>query len=114
MSVSPTHARKWVCSRCGMSVGRMDGGRAPLPASWTSATEGDFCLACRRERAAEEALDAAPDDSNGDTLNKLRRAGLIEFEVRRAPERPDNAIARACHTSVAAVAAARQRLELPQ
>jgi hypothetical protein len=88
----------------------MDGSPAPLPESWVSSAEGDFCLTCRRHRAGEAALDAAPGDSDRDARTKLRRAGLIEFEVRRAPDRTDGSIAKACRTSAAAVAAARQRL----
>jgi hypothetical protein len=35
---------------------------------------------------------------------------LIEFEVRRMPERSDGSIAKACRTSASTVAAARERL----
>lgn len=107
MSATANMAHKWTCDRCGVSVSRIDGGPAPLPASWTRAADGRFCLTCRRERAAEAALDAAPADSSNDALAKVRRAGLVEFEVRRAPDRPNNAIAKACHTSASAVVAAR-------
>lgn len=103
---SPT-ARKWTCGRCQVSVSRIDGASAPLPESWTTAADGHFCLTCRRERAAEAALDEAPEGCSNDALAKVRRSGLLEFEVRRAPDRADNAIARACHTSASAVAAAR-------
>ncbi len=112
--MAPAAERKWTCRDCGVSVSRLDGGRAPLPESWAECAEGELCLACRRQRAAEAALDAAPADSTRDARFSLRRAGLIEFEVRRAPERPDSAIAKACQTSSAAVAAARQRLSIPQ
>jgi hypothetical protein len=57
-------------------------------------------------------MDAAPSDSDRDARAKLRRAGLIEFEVRRTPDRTDGSIARACRTSAGAVAAARRRLQL--
>lgn len=90
----------------------MDGGRGTLPGSWVSSAEGDFCLACRRHRAGEAALDAAPDDSNRDARAKLRRSGLIEFEVRRTPDRTDGSIAKACRSSASAVAAARRRLQM--
>jgi hypothetical protein len=106
-ATAPT-ACKWTCDRCGVSVSQLDGGRVPFPESWTSGPEGSFCLTCRRERAAEAALDAAPTDCSNDARAKLRRAGLVEFEVRRAPDRADNAIAKACHTSASAVVAARQ------
>jgi hypothetical protein len=112
MSATAEIAKKWTCDRCSMSVSRMDGGRAELPDSWDSNDEGDFCLTCRRERAAEAALEAAPSDSNAETRAKLRRAGLIEFEVKRTPDLADGQIARACRSSAAAVAAARERLQL--
>jgi hypothetical protein len=105
-AAAPT-ARKWTCGRCGVAVSRIDGARAPLPESWAKSADGLFCLTCRRERAAEAALDAAPADSSTDARAKVRRSGLLEFEVRRAPDRADNAIAKACHTSASAVAAAR-------
>jgi len=111
MSPAGTLARRWTCERCEMSIGRIDGGRVTMPESWASTEGGLLCLACRRERAAEVALDAVPEESTRDTRVKVRRAGLIEFEVRREPDRPDNAIAKACHSSPSAVAAARRRLE---
>lgn len=104
-------AQKWTCDRCGVCVGQIDGAKVAMPASWASEDDGRFCLTCRRERAAEAALDAAPADCSTDARAKLRRAGLVEFEVRRAPERADNAIAKACHTSASAVAAARRALQ---
>lgn len=100
-------AGKWTCDRCGVSVSRMDGEEVPLPDSWTTASDGRFCLTCRRERAAEAALDAAPADCSNDVRAKTRRSGLLEFEVRREPDRSDNVIAKACHTSASAVARAR-------
>lgn len=112
MSRRGASARKWTCDGCGVSASRIDGEPAPLPASWVSSTEGDFCLTCRRYRAAEAALDAAPSDSDRDARMRLRRTGLIEFEVRRAPEQSDGSIAKACRTSVSTVAAARQRLRV--
>jgi hypothetical protein len=105
-------AQKWTCGGCGVSTSRIDGEQAPLPDSWASSIEGDFCLSCRRQRAADAALEAAPGDSARDVRAKLRRAGLIEFEVQRTPERTDGSIAKACRSSAAAVAAARRRLEM--
>ena len=112
MSPVASTSRKWTCDRCGVSASRIDGKRTELPDVWESSKEGDFCLACRRERAANAALDAAPSDSPIDARSKLRRAALIEFEVRRMPDHTDNAIAKACHSSVSAVAKARERLQL--
>jgi len=59
-------------------------------------------------------LETAPDDSGRDDRVKLRRAGLIEFEVQRTPDRTDGSIAKACRSSAAAVAAARRRLEMDE
>jgi hypothetical protein len=107
MTVAVPTALKWTCDRCGVSVSQIGGERVPLPDSWITGAEGHFCLTCRRERAAEAALDAAPADCSNDVRAKVRRSGLLEFEVRRAPDRADNAIAKACHTSASAVARAR-------
>ncbi|HEX9967710.1 MAG TPA: hypothetical protein VGB06_07175 [Solirubrobacterales bacterium] len=105
-----TATNRWVCSRCGVSVGQLDGRNAPLPASWESGDEGDFCLACRRGRAADAAQSAAADASVADR-SKARRTGLIEFEVGRMPDLTDGAIAKSCRTSAAAVAAVRKRMD---
>jgi len=113
MSGAPSTARKWTCEGCRVSAGRIDGESVPMPSNWISSNEGTYCLICRRERAADAALDAAPSDSPVATRAKLRRAALIEFEVSRTPDHPDGIIARACRTSVSAVTRARRRLELP-
>jgi hypothetical protein len=106
-------AKKWTCAGCGVSTGRIDGEPSPLPSTWISSAEGRFCLVCRRDRAAEAALDAAPTDSPVSARAKLRRAALIEFEVSRTPDHADGVIARACSTSVSAVSRARRNLRLP-
>jgi hypothetical protein len=41
---------------------------------------------------------------------RLRRTGLIEFEVSRAPDQLDRRIANACHTSASTVRAVRRNL----
>jgi hypothetical protein len=112
-TATATKAKKWTCDRCGVAVGRMDGAPVSFPEAWAHERNGTFCLGCRRDRAAEAALDAAPDDSPIEVRAKLRRAALIEFEVSRRPDHNDGAIAKACRSSVSAVAAARRRLELP-
>jgi hypothetical protein len=111
MSEAAGTARKWTCGRCGVSSRRIDGAPTPLPESWARSADGLLCLTCRRERAAERALEAAPAGCGSEVKTRVRRTGLIEFEVRRAPDRADNAIARSCHTSVSAVAAARRALD---
>ncbi len=109
MSAGHDTATKWTCDRCGVSVGWMDGKRAELPDTWASSEEGRFCLACRRERAGEEALESSPSEAR-DARVRLRRTAIVEFELRRTPEHADNAIAKACGSSAAVVAEARRRL----
>lgn len=113
MSHGPSLSRKWTCDQCEMSVGRMDGEPTPFPDTWASSAGGRYCLVCRRERAADAGLEAAPSDSPVEVRAKLRRAALIEFEVARTPDHTDGVIAKACRTSVSTVAKARSRLQLP-
>jgi hypothetical protein len=104
-------AVRWSCGQCGVSVGRIDGEEAKLPAVWTRAGEMTYCLSCSRARAGETAMDSAPASSSREERVRLRRTALIEFEIDRAPEAPNATIARACRTSSAAVAAVRSDLE---
>jgi hypothetical protein len=107
-----TTAKKWTCDQCGVTVRHLGGDKVELPDSWADSSEGTYCLLCRRERAAQAALEAAPEGSREDRA-KLRRAALVEFEVRRRPGHGNGEIAKACRSSVAAVVAARKRLKLP-
>ena len=108
-----TTAKKWTCDQCGVTVSRLGGEKVELPTSWANSKEGTYCLLCRRERAAQAALDALPEDSGLEDRAKLRRAALVEFEVRRRPGHGNGEIAKACRSSVAAVVAARKRLKIP-
>ncbi|MGH2980427.1 MAG: hypothetical protein ACRDKV_00090 [Solirubrobacterales bacterium] len=109
---APEMAERWVCDRCGVCIRQSDGKHTQLPENWAVSDDGQFCLICRRARAAEAALDSLPDDSTQDDRAKLRRSALLEFEVTRTPDRSNGEIARACRSSVPAVAQARQRLDL--
>lgn len=113
MPTETAKANKWTCDGCAVTVTRIDGSSTGLPPSWSLSTEGQFCLVCQRARAADAALDAAPNDSSLEARAKLRRAAVIEFEVRRTPEQTNGAIAKACRSSATAVAKARDRLQLP-
>jgi hypothetical protein len=104
---------KWTCAVCGVAASRSDAEAAPLPESWETGSEGTFCLGCRRHRAGEAAAEAAPASTDRDARAKLRRAALIDFEVRRAPDRTNGSIAKACRSSIPAVVAARRRLDDP-
>ena len=111
--MSTMTANKWTCDQCGVIVSRAGGDKVELPASWTTSKEGTFCLLCRRERAAQAALEAAPKDCGLEDRAKLRRAALVEFEVQRRPSHGNGESANACRSSVAAVGAARKRLKIP-
>lgn len=113
MSPTQSLSKTWTCDRCGVTASRMDGEATQPPSSWARSEEGQFCLVCRREQAADKALDSAPTGSPVAERAKLRRAALIEFEVSRTPDHADGVIARACRTSVSAVTRARRNLELP-
>jgi hypothetical protein len=100
---------RWSCTRCGVSVGQMDGEPTELPTSWSSSDGQVHCLTCSRAQAGETAMDSVPDTVPREDRVRLRRTALIEFEIDRAPEAPNATIARACRTSSAAVAAIRDR-----
>jgi len=113
MSPTQTMAKKWTCDRCGVTASRIDGEATQPPDSWAITADDQLCLVCRREHAAEAALDSVPSNSPVAERAKLRRAALIEFEVSRTPDHADGVIARACRTSVSAVTKARRNLQLP-
>jgi hypothetical protein len=106
-----TDAVRWRCARCEVSVGRIDGGPALLPASWSRSGGRLLCLACSRAQAGEAAMGSAPASISREERNRLRRTALIEFEIGRAPEAPNRTIALACRTSSSAVAVVRDKLE---
>jgi hypothetical protein len=81
-----------------------------LPDGWADDAEGVLCLTCRRERAAEISLDAAPESMNVQDRARLRRSALLEFEVTRDPARSDAEIARAMRSSVSSVKKVRESL----
>lgn len=109
-AVQPT-AHKWTCDGCGVAASRLDGQPAAQPSSWLDSEEGRFCLVCSRARAGDAALDRAPVDSSREECVRIRRTGLIEFEMLRSPDQRDARIASACHTSPSTVAAVRRNLE---
>lgn len=109
LSATTEKATRWTCGCCGVSAGQMDGRPTDLPEGWVN-TEGELCLICRRERAADAVLESAPEVRNMAARVRLRQAALIDFEVNRVPDRSNGQIAGACHTSARAVAESRQRL----
>jgi hypothetical protein len=114
MSAGQATASQWLCDRCGMTTSQQGGEKIDLPANWIQSDDGQFCLACRRERAAEAAIDEAPEHSSHKVRADLRRDAILGFEVTRDPQRPNAEIARACRSSVSAVASTRSRLGLAE
>jgi hypothetical protein len=104
----------WTCGRCDMTIRWMPDAEAPaMPASWVEEDGELFCLACRRERAAEAGVAHLPSDAPAQERQQLSSWARLEFEIKRDPTRPDNQIAKACRTSTPAVRKARGRLGVP-
>jgi hypothetical protein len=111
MPTATTNSTYWTCDRCAVTIRWMEG-REPqgLPAGWSVDEQGAYCLSCRRSLAAEAAC-AEVDGTTREDRAKLRRQALIDFEIMRAPDRPNGEIAKAVSCSVPAVVKARKRLE---
>lgn len=106
-------AVRWNCTRCKVSVGRLDGGGSDLPNTWTLVEGATYCLSCSRARAGEAAMDSLPETTSPEDRFRCRRDALIAFEIHRVPEAPNRVIAGACRTSPRTVAAIRDELNLP-
>lgn len=105
-------ARSWCCDRCAVTIKWMPGyERKGTPAGWTRRGDKAHCLQCRRAIAAEAANDTAPAGATREERAKLRAQALIEFEIRRDPDRPNGEIAKVVRCSVPAVMKARRRIE---
>jgi hypothetical protein len=103
----------WTCDRCAVTIRWMAGQeRQEPPAGWSVEDGGTHCLSCRRALAAEAACGVAEAALSRQDRAKLRSQALIEFEVKRSPDRPNGEIAKALSCSVPAVAKARERLGL--
>jgi hypothetical protein len=103
----------WTCTRCEVTVSWMaEVERPELPATWIKDGDDLYCLSCRRERAGEAALVLLGEDASAERRHQVETRARIDFEMKRRPERQDNRIAQACHTSVKAVQQSRVRLGL--
>ena len=112
MSITATRGAEWTCARCEMTSRWSAGSEPPeLPPNWTSEDGELYCLACRRQRAADAGFEAAPANATGEQRVKARQAALIEFEIERDPERTNGEIAKVARCSVPAVLKVRKRLE---
>jgi hypothetical protein len=103
----------WTCARCDMTASWSAASEnTERPPNWVEEEGELFCLSCRREMAAEDSLEALPEDATRESRRQARSNARIQFEIERDPSREDNRIAKACHTSIVAVRKARQRLGL--
>jgi hypothetical protein len=89
---------------------RSDVDDTSMPSTWVKEDGVLYCLSCRREMAGDAGLADVDDGVPSQERQKLRSQARIEFEVKRDPGRPDNEIAKACHTSTFSVRKARDRL----
>ena len=107
---APT-AAEWTCAGCEMTSRWLAGSRPPnLPPNWVREKGDYYCLACRRQRAAEAGVAAAPASITAEQRVQVRRTALIEFEIERDPERTNGEIARVARCSVPAVVKVRKQL----
>jgi hypothetical protein len=103
----------WTCARCEMTVSWMpDTERPTLPATWIKEHGELYCLACRRDRAAEAGLEGMAENASAEKRQQAQSRARVEFELMRKPDRQDNRVAKSCHTSIIAVRKARVRLGL--
>jgi hypothetical protein len=103
--------KRWTCERCEVTARAMSRGkRLALPSGWAKEGRKVYCLACRREMAAETGLSKVAEDAPRERRAQVRVRAVIEFELRRDPERSNVEIARAARSSVPAVQKARERL----
>jgi hypothetical protein len=106
----PEAPQRWTCGKCAVEVHWAGGHeQTGLPLNWTESSQGPVCLHCRRELVADAAVGAL--DLSLKERARLRSHSIIEFEVKRAPDRSNSQIASAVHTSVVAVQKARERLD---
>ncbi len=111
MPATKTGKTQWTCARCEMTSTWANGlDEGTTPPNWETEPNGKhYCLACRRERAVEAALEDVG-DVGIEARAKVRRSAVVEFEIVRDPERTEGEIARAARTSIGAVRNARKRL----
>lgn len=102
--------RERTCARCEMTTRWIPADkREKVPANWIVKNGQSYCLACRRELAVDDALEELGDEAPAQRA-KIRSQAVVEFEIRRDPDRRDGDIARAARCSVMAVSKARKRL----
>ncbi len=99
------------CARCEMTTHWIPQKKSEkVPANWITKNGQGYCLACRRELAVDDALAEMGEEGAPAARAKIRSQAVVEFEIRRDPDRRDGDIARASRCSVMAVSKARKRL----
>ena len=86
-------------------INGLDEGDAPP--NWVRVNGSYYCLACRRERAVEIALEDVG-DVGIEARAKVRSSAVVKFEILRDPDRTEGEIAKAARTSIGAVRKARK------
>jgi hypothetical protein len=105
-------SQKWRCEDCDVTISYMPGHeRTGPPAGWETKSSRSYCLRCRRNAAAEDAIQAAPDSTTREERAKIRAAAILDFEIIRDPNRPNGEIAKVVRCSVPAVLKSRKRVE---
>jgi len=101
---------QFTCARCEVTSLWTQGLGAATPPNWVKEKGLYYCLACRRERAMEQAVEKAGGErvSTADRA-KLRSAAVVDFELARDPDRTEGEIAKAARASIGAVRKARKR-----
>ena len=108
---SNTATASWTCDECQVTASwAADAEKPAFPHGWAEEGDRTLCLSCRRELAGEAGAESVSEDEPADRKVQARTHARIEFEVMRDPDRRDNAIAKACQTSVVAVRKARERM----
>ena len=103
----------WTCSRCGVTTTWMEGASGGgQPETWSEQDGELYCLVCRRAVAADAVAETMPEGTSASRADARRRA-LVEFEIRRTPDRPNSRIAASCRTTIPAVVKARRRIGIP-
>ncbi len=113
MTIIPTRddLSERICSRCEMRTRWIASEEAATaPPNWVENGNNAYCLMCRRELAVQDALEEMGPDAPAEGRAKIRSQAVLEFEIRRDPDRRDGEIARAAQCSVMAVSKARKRL----
>ena len=81
--------------------------KGKVPPHWVRENGLHYCLACRRERAVDAALEDVG-DVGIEARAKVRSQAVVTFEILRDPDRTEGEIAKAARTSIGAVRKARK------